>query len=59
MKIYVHKSKLINQLLKQEDTTKSNTVTIDETFSGNLWTAPKVITTTLTPGKENIDEEFY
>ena len=31
MKIYVHKSKLINQLLKQEDTTKSNTITIEDT----------------------------
>ena len=31
MKIHVHKSKLINQLLKQEDTTKSNTITIEDT----------------------------
>ncbi|MFT5214445.1 MAG: alpha,alpha-trehalase, partial [Patiriisocius sp.] len=30
MKIHVHRSKLINQLLKQEDTTKSNTITIED-----------------------------
>tara|TARA_B110000977_G_scaffold140632_1_gene178534 strand:- start:136 stop:1995 length:1860 start_codon:yes stop_codon:yes gene_type:complete len=30
LKILVHKSQLIDQLIKQEDTTKSNTITIDD-----------------------------
>ncbi len=30
MKIYIHKKKLISTLIQQEDTTKSNTITIDD-----------------------------